>query len=167
MIDEIFDIVWAHEEWRGKQCLNLIPSENIMSPSARALLSSEFAHRYTARDRFYMGTRFTDEIEEYGEKLAKKVCRGISGIWRIIPKMLDQVKPFGVWVSAPIWISARFTSSMAPSTSLLVTLIPDFFASWSISFSSISLSKTFRKSPEPVPASPNDPRYGSPAGEHD
>jgi glycine hydroxymethyltransferase len=75
MIDEIFDIVWAHEEWRGKQCLNLIPSENVMSPSARALLSSEFAHRYTARDRFYMGTRFTDEIEQCGEKLAKDVFK--------------------------------------------------------------------------------------------
>jgi glycine hydroxymethyltransferase len=75
MIDEIFEIVKAHEKWRGKQCLNLIPSENVMSPSARALLASEFAHRYTARDRFYMGTRFTDEIEQYGEKLARDVFK--------------------------------------------------------------------------------------------
>ena len=75
MIDQIFEIVKAHEKWRGKQCLNLIPSENVMSPSARALLSSEFVHRYTARDRFYMGTRFTDEIEQYGEKLAKDVFK--------------------------------------------------------------------------------------------
>lgn len=73
MIDEILGIVKRHEEWREKQCLNLIPSENIMSPSVRRLLSSEFAHRYTARDHFYMGTRFTDEIEQYGEKLAREV----------------------------------------------------------------------------------------------
>jgi glycine hydroxymethyltransferase len=75
MIDNILSLVKSHEKWRGKQCLNLIPSENVMSPTVRTLLSSELAHRYTARDRFYMGTRFTDEIEQYGEKLAKEVFR--------------------------------------------------------------------------------------------
>lgn len=75
MIDEILSLVEKHEEWRGKQCLNLIPSENVMSPAVRGLLSSELGHRYTARDRFYMGTRFTDEIEHYGEEIAKEVYR--------------------------------------------------------------------------------------------
>jgi glycine hydroxymethyltransferase len=75
MINEILSLVEKHEEWRGKQCLNLIPSENVMSPAARKLLSSELAHRYTARDRFYMGTRFTDEIEQHGEKLAKELFK--------------------------------------------------------------------------------------------
>jgi len=78
MINKILDFVEKHEKWRGKQCLNLIPSENIMSPTVRSLLSSELGHRYTARDRFYMGTHFTDEIEQYGEKLAKKVFRADS-----------------------------------------------------------------------------------------
>ena len=73
MISEILELVQKHEDWRGRECLNLIPSENVMSPTARKLLSSELAHRYTARDRFYMGTRFTDEIEQYGEKIAKQV----------------------------------------------------------------------------------------------
>jgi glycine hydroxymethyltransferase len=75
MIDRILSLVDKHDEWRGKQCLNLIPSENVMSPAVRRLLSSEFGHRYTARDRFYMGTRFTDEIEQYGEKIAKEVFK--------------------------------------------------------------------------------------------
>lgn len=75
MINEILSLVKEHEEWRGKQCLNLIPSENVMSQAARTLLSSELTHRYTARDRFYMGTRFTDKIEQYGEELAKKVFK--------------------------------------------------------------------------------------------
>jgi glycine hydroxymethyltransferase len=75
MINEILSIVEKHEEWRGKECLNLIPSENVMSPAVRKLLSSDLAHRYTARDRFYMGTRFTDEIEQTGEKLAKQVFK--------------------------------------------------------------------------------------------
>jgi glycine hydroxymethyltransferase len=71
MISEILALVEKHENWRGKECLNLIPSENVMSPAVRGLLSSELGHRYTARDRFYMGTRFMDEIEEFGEELAK------------------------------------------------------------------------------------------------
>jgi glycine hydroxymethyltransferase len=75
MIDDILSLVQKHKEWRGKQCLNLIPSENVMSAAVRELLSSDFGNRYTARDRFYMGTRFTDEIELYGEKLAKEVFR--------------------------------------------------------------------------------------------
>jgi glycine/serine hydroxymethyltransferase len=75
MINEILNLVNKHEEWRGKQCLNLIPSENVMSPPAHKLLSSDFAHRYTTWDKFYAGTRYTDEIEHYGEKLAKELFK--------------------------------------------------------------------------------------------
>ncbi|MCS7115591.1 MAG: hypothetical protein RMJ15_06105 [Nitrososphaerota archaeon] len=75
MLDEILNMVRAHEQWRGKECLNLIPSENVMSPAVRALLSSELGHRYTSRDRFYMGTKLIDELEHYGEELAKDVFR--------------------------------------------------------------------------------------------
>lgn len=73
LIDEILSIVERHEQWRGRECINLIPSENVMSPQARALLSSELTHRYTSSHKFYMGTRFIDEIEQYGEKLAREV----------------------------------------------------------------------------------------------
>jgi glycine hydroxymethyltransferase len=75
MIEEILSLVRGHEEWRGKKCLNLIPSENVMSPTVRGLLSSELGHRYTARNRFYMGTKFIDEIEQYGEKIAKEMFK--------------------------------------------------------------------------------------------
>jgi len=73
MLAEILDMVKHHEEWRGQECINLIPSENIMSPAVRSLLSSELGHRYTSRAEFYMGTKFLDEIELYGEKIAKAV----------------------------------------------------------------------------------------------
>jgi glycine hydroxymethyltransferase len=75
MISDILSLVERHEAWRGKRCINLIPSENIMSPQVRSLLSSELAHRYTAREHFYMGTRFIDEIEIYGEELAKRLFK--------------------------------------------------------------------------------------------
>jgi len=75
MIDEILSLTRKHEKWRGKECINLIPSENVTSPAVRSLLSSDFGHRYTSRDRFYFGTHLMDEIEKYGEKLAKDVFK--------------------------------------------------------------------------------------------
>jgi len=73
MMDEIMSLVEKHEQWRGRESINLIPSENVMSPAVRALLSTELGHRYTAPDRFYMGTHFIDEIEQHGAQLAKDV----------------------------------------------------------------------------------------------
>jgi len=71
LIDEILGLVQRHEQWRGQESINLIPSENITSPAVRSLLSSDLGHRYASRQGFYMGTRFIDEIEQYGEDLAK------------------------------------------------------------------------------------------------
>jgi len=73
MINEILALSKKHEEWRGQQCINLIPSENIVSQAVRSLLGSDFGHRYTSTEGFYMGTRFIDEVEQYGEKLAMEV----------------------------------------------------------------------------------------------
>ena len=75
MIDELLSLVERHEQWRGRECVNLIPAENVMSPAVRSLLSSDFGHRYTSREKFYMGTRFIDEIEQYGEELAQNLFR--------------------------------------------------------------------------------------------
>lgn len=75
MMNEITSLVEKHEQWRGRESINLIPSENVMSPAVRALLSTELGHRYTSPDGFYMGTRFIDEIEQYGVELAKDVFK--------------------------------------------------------------------------------------------
>ena len=63
----------AHEKWRVKSCLNLIVSENFTSPAVREMLSCDLTNRYTAPDKFYMGTRYTDEIQAETENLAKQV----------------------------------------------------------------------------------------------
>ncbi|MBI5000064.1 MAG: serine hydroxymethyltransferase [Euryarchaeota archaeon] len=70
----------AHDDWRLKRCINLIPSENIMSPTARALLSSDLASRYSLPindvvhgafvENAYRGTRYSDEITISAERLA-------------------------------------------------------------------------------------------------
>jgi len=73
VIDEIFDLIHQHEVWREQNSINLIPSENVMSPMVRSILSSDLGQRYTSKDKFYMGTHFMDEIELKGEELAKQV----------------------------------------------------------------------------------------------
>ncbi len=68
-------IVERHNLWR-RTCLNLIASENVMSPRAERLYVNDMMHRYAEgkpRKRYYQGTRFVDELEEYVTELAKKV----------------------------------------------------------------------------------------------
>jgi len=77
-------IVGEHDSWRAR-CLNLIPSENVMSDAARSLLSCDMAHRYTLPgieemdgrrvENAYRGARFLDEIEACAVELACKVFR--------------------------------------------------------------------------------------------
>lgn len=57
----------------GKTLSISSPQKNVTSSAVRSFLSSDIGQRYTSRDRFYMGTRFIDEIEHEGEELAKQV----------------------------------------------------------------------------------------------
>ncbi|HEY6283997.1 MAG TPA: hypothetical protein VIW22_08750 [Nitrososphaerales archaeon] len=66
-------VVSQHEQWRLKECLNMIPAENRGSPQMRAMLTTDFGNRYTAPDRFYRGTRYSDELMSLTEELARKV----------------------------------------------------------------------------------------------
>ena len=68
-------LVKDHENWRTKQTLNLMASENFASPEARHFLSTDLSNRYAARDRFYRGTRYTDEIESLAVDIAKKLYK--------------------------------------------------------------------------------------------
>lgn len=70
------DIVKKHEEWRSR-CINLIASENVMSDEVRSLLTSDLGHRYSLRNyidgNFYRGTRYIEELMNYGEDIACKL----------------------------------------------------------------------------------------------
>ncbi|MER3601833.1 MAG: hypothetical protein C4339_03840 [Nitrososphaerota archaeon] len=103
LVTELLALVRAHEEWRGKRCINLIPSENVTSPAVRGLLSSDFGHRYTAPDGFYMGTRYTDEVERLGRRVAAELfgaedadLRPISGHVAAMSVLLSFVRPGGL-----------------------------------------------------------------------
>ena len=76
-------VVAKHDEWRLRNCVNLIPSENVTSPEVRKLLSSDMGHRYTLPIRrelhgsfvenAYGGTRYLDIVEDMGESLAREI----------------------------------------------------------------------------------------------
>ena len=65
-------IVRLHQEWRTKECLNLIPSENHGSPLMRSMFLADLGNRYNAPDRFYRGTKYADELLSMTEELARK-----------------------------------------------------------------------------------------------
>jgi len=67
-----------HERWRREQCLNLIASENVTSAAVRRILGSNLGDRYTAPDHFYLGCKFTDQIEDTARRL---VCEVFSSEW--------------------------------------------------------------------------------------
>lgn len=68
---DVFSIVEKQNEWRGKQCINLIASENTPSPAVRSIQLNDFMGRYAEGhpntpgkiNRYYQGTRYIDEIE--------------------------------------------------------------------------------------------------------
>ncbi len=62
-------------EWR-RECINLIASENVVSPAVRAALVSDFGGRYAEGrpgERFYQGSWMFDEIEIIGQELVKRL----------------------------------------------------------------------------------------------
>jgi len=63
--------------WR-RSCINLIASENIVSPAVREVLTSDFQHRYAEGKpykRYYQGTRYIDEIETMATDLVKRLFK--------------------------------------------------------------------------------------------
>ena len=77
-----------HQKWRAEECLNLIASENLTSHTVRQLLSGDMGHRYRADDRFYKGTRYMDELEAMGEKLA---CEVFGADWATLRPLSGHV----------------------------------------------------------------------------
>ena len=76
-LHDIARLCRAQNEWRGRT-INLIASENVLSPAARALLDSDFHHRYAEGHpgaRYYEGTRYIDEVEAKTHRLVSEIFR--------------------------------------------------------------------------------------------
>lgn len=98
--ERLSKVVRQHQEWRTRDCLNLIPSENRGSPQMRAMFLADLGNRYNAPDRFYRGTKFADELLSLTEELARKAfgaryadVRSLSGHTADMAVLLSLTQP--------------------------------------------------------------------------
>ncbi|MCG2881769.1 MAG: serine hydroxymethyltransferase [Acidilobus sp.] len=68
----VFELTNAHNMWRLRETINLIASENVMSPAAMAVYVSDPMHRYAEGKPFkrhYQGVKYIDELEVLANEL--------------------------------------------------------------------------------------------------
>jgi glycine hydroxymethyltransferase len=76
MVDKEIKKLIEKEEKRQNETLNLIASENYVSPGVREALASVFTNKYAEgypHARYYAGNMYVDELEELVQKRALKV----------------------------------------------------------------------------------------------
>ncbi len=96
MQEAVLAAVARNEEWRGKQCLNLLAPEAPTSPAVRALLSSEVGTRAAEGhigpvNRWFAGTKHIDEIEALCVELLKKAFRARYADHRLVASMIGNL----------------------------------------------------------------------------
>jgi glycine hydroxymethyltransferase len=70
-ISDVLEIVSSQNQWRGKEAINLIASENVQSDAVKQIEVNDFMGRYAeghpntsqGDNRYYEGTRYIDQIE--------------------------------------------------------------------------------------------------------
>jgi len=65
-LSRVYELTRSHNLWRLRETLNLIASENVMSPAAVRVYASDFMHRYAEGKpfkRYYQGTKYIDPLE--------------------------------------------------------------------------------------------------------
>jgi len=73
-MEKIISLTAKHNEWR-RDCVNLIASENAMSPACERLYVSDLMHRYAEgipHKRYYQGLKYIDQIEDLVQEEFKK-----------------------------------------------------------------------------------------------
>jgi glycine hydroxymethyltransferase len=81
-VERIEELVREQNRWR-METINLIASENVLSRRARAVMGSDFCHRYAEGhpgERYYQGTEKIDEIETRAKQHLKSLfnCRHLD-----------------------------------------------------------------------------------------
>lgn len=96
MQEAVLAAVQRNETWRGRQCLNLLAPEAPTSPTVRALLASEVGIRAAeghigALNRWFVGTKYIDEIEALCIELLKRLFRTRYADHRLMGSMLGNL----------------------------------------------------------------------------
>ena len=75
---KIIELTRQQNRWRRTETLNLIASENVMSPLAESVYMSDFMSRYAEGlpfKRYYQGTKYIDELEDLTNKLLAEISK--------------------------------------------------------------------------------------------
>src|SRR6266852_4680994 len=96
MQQEVVAAVERNERWRGRECLNLLAPEALVSTTVRRLLSAEVGQRAAEGhigpvNRWFAGTRHIDEIEALCVELLKKVFRARYADHRLVASMIGNL----------------------------------------------------------------------------
>jgi glycine hydroxymethyltransferase len=96
MQEVVLAAVKRNEQWRGEQCINLLAPEAPTSPTVRALLSAEVgtcaAEGHIGQvNRWFAGTRYSDEIEALCVELLKRVFRARYADHRLVASLIGNL----------------------------------------------------------------------------
>lgn len=96
MQQAILQAVVRNEEWRGRQCINLLAPEAPTTPTVRALLSAEVGIRAAeghvgSVNRWFAGTKYIDEIESLCIELLKQVFNTRYADHRLVASMIGNM----------------------------------------------------------------------------
>ena len=71
-LEKVLNLTIQHTIWRKRECINMIASENVMSPLAMLLYLNDMMHRYAEGKpfkRYYQGLKYVDELEVTAQKI--------------------------------------------------------------------------------------------------
>src|SRR3954451_2417799 len=93
---EVIAAVARNEQWRGKECINLLAPEALVSPTVQRLLSSEVGQRAAEGhigpvNRWFAGTKHIDEIEALCVELLKRLFGSNYAEHRLVASMLGNM----------------------------------------------------------------------------
>ena len=96
MQETIVQAVARNEEWRGRQCINLLAPEAPTTPTVRSLLSAEVGIRAAeghvgSVNRWFAGTKYIDEIESLCIELLKQVFHARYADHRLVASMIGNM----------------------------------------------------------------------------
>jgi glycine hydroxymethyltransferase len=93
---EVLAAVERNEAWRGRECINLLAPEALVSPTVRRLLSAEVGQRAAEGhigpvNRWFAGTRHIDEIEALCVELLKRLFDASYAEHRLVASMIGNM----------------------------------------------------------------------------
>jgi glycine hydroxymethyltransferase len=93
---EVLAAVERNAQWRGRECLNLLAPEALVSPTVQKLLSSEVGQRAAEGhigpvNRWFAGTRHIDEIEALCVELLKELFDCGYAEHRLVASMIGNM----------------------------------------------------------------------------